>query len=100
MIVINPPDALSHPRFPFMSHRLPLLAAVLFVAAGARAADPQPPQGFTALFNGKDFTNFHGWAIHEKGANPYDLEKLTVEERKAKFDAWTENLKKTWTIDN
>jgi hypothetical protein len=82
-----------------MSNRLSCLALLLAVA-GASAAEPQPPSGFTALFNGKDFTNFKGWAIHEKGANPYDLEKLTPEERKAKFDAWTENLKKTWKIDN
>jgi len=66
----------------------------------ARAADPQPPQGFTSLFNGKDFTNFRGWAIHEKGGSPIDMAKLTEVERKAKFDAWTENLKKTWSIDN
>ena len=83
-----------------MSHRLPFLVLILAFASAATAADPQPPQGFTALFNGKDFTNFHGWAIHEKGANPIDMAKLTEEERKAKFDAWTENLKKTWSIDN
>ncbi|MCU0706541.1 MAG: DUF1080 domain-containing protein, partial [Fimbriiglobus sp.] len=56
--------------------------------------------GFTALFNGKDFTNFKGWAIHEKGGSPVDLAKLTPEERKAKFDAWTADLKNHWTIED
>ena len=40
---------------------LPLfcLAAALSIARGA---DNQPPSGFTALFNGKDFT---GWKVPE-----------------------------------
>lgn len=75
-------------------------ASLLLVAAVASAADPTPPKGFTALFNGKDFTNFKGWSIHEKGASPVDLAKLTPEERKAKFDAWTADLKNHWTVDN
>lgn len=73
---------------------------VSLTAAAAPAADPAPPSGFTALFNGKDFTNWKGWAIHEKGGNPIDLAKLSPEERQKKFDAWTENMKQHWTIDN
>ncbi len=79
-----------------------LLAGLVALAlpALAIAAEPTPPKGFTALFNGKDFTNFRGWAIHEKGGNPLDIAKLTPDERQKKFDAWTLDLKKNWTIDN
>jgi hypothetical protein len=84
-----------------MLRRYYLIAAVaVLVPAVALAADPTPPKGFTALFNGKDFTNFKGWAIHEKGGSPVDLAKLTPEERQKKFDAWTADLKNHWTIEN
>ena len=75
------------------------VASMLLLAAVASAADPAPPKGFTVLFNGKDFTNFKGWAIHEKGGNPLEVAKLTPEEKAKKFEAWTEDLKKHWTIE-
>lgn len=71
---------------------------LLAFATAASAADPSPPKGFTALFNGKDFTNFKGWDIHAKGGSPVDLAKLTPEEKKKKFDTWTAALKDHWTI--
>ena len=83
----------------FVSRTALALAAFALSLSVATAADPEPPKGFTALFNGKDFTNFKGWAIHEKGGSPLDLAKLTPEERQKKFAAWTENLKQNWTID-
>lgn len=79
-----------------MLRRYFLLAVLL--TAPAFAADP--PKGFTALFNGKDFTNFKGWDIHGKGGSPVELAKLTSEERQAKFDAWTADLKNHWTVEN
>ncbi len=81
-----------------LTRLLPALA--LMLPAAVAAADPVPPKGFTALFNGKDFTNFRGWDIHGKGGNPLDLAKQTAEEKTKRFDAWTENLKKTWTVEN
>jgi hypothetical protein len=76
------------------------LSALLLLAAVSVAADPAPPKGFTALFNGKDFTNFKGWDIHGKGGNPVELAKLTADERQKLFDGWTAALKDHWTIDN
>lgn len=76
------------------------VASLLLVAAVCSAADPVPPKGFTALFNGKDFTNFKGWDIHGKGGSPVDLAKLTPEERQKKFDAWTADLKNHWTVED
>ena len=76
-------------------------AALALLTGGALiAADPAPPKGFTALFNGKDLTGWHGWAIHEKGGNPADLAKLSPEERQKKIDAWTADAKKHWSVEN
>ena len=82
-----------------MASRLLPALVLLALPAFAFAAEPAPPKGFTPLFNGTDFTNFKGWAIHEKGGSPLDVAKLSPEERKKKFDAWTEDMKKNWTID-
>ena len=52
------------------------IVALAACAACLRAQDvaapkpAQPPEGFKALFNNKDLTGWHGWAIHSKGANP------------------------------
>ncbi len=81
--------------------RLALVGFLAFaLPAFADAAEPTPPKGFTALFNGKDFTNFRGWSIHDKGGSPLEIAKLTADERQKKFDAWTVDLKKNWTIEN
>jgi hypothetical protein len=81
-----------------MVHRLLAATLVAIVAAAAPAADP--PAGFTSLFNGKDFTGWYGWKIHEKGGSPVDLAKLTPEEKAAKIAAWTEDMRANWKIEN
>jgi Domain of Unknown Function (DUF1080) len=79
-----------------MRFHVPLLT--LLLACPLTAAEP--PKGFTPLFNGKDLDGWHGWAIHDKGAGPLDLAKLTPEERAKKIDAWTANAKKHWKVEN
>jgi hypothetical protein len=89
-----------------MSNRLILPAAALALGLAllasrhGPAADPAPPKGFTAIFNGKDLTGWHGWAIHEKGAGPYDMAKLSPEERQKRVERWTEDAKKHWSVEN
>src|SRR5262245_24187651 len=78
---------------------LSLLAAVL-TASLTLAADPVPPKGFTPLFNGKDLSGWHGWAIHAKGAGPIDFAKLSPDEQKKQVAAWTEDAKKHWSVEN
>lgn len=77
-----------------------LLASVVAALLTLTAIAADPPPGFTAVFNGKDFSGLHGWGIHDKGGSPVDLAKLTPEQRKEKFAAWTEDMKKHWQIDN
>jgi hypothetical protein len=82
---------------------------ILILASGlamlpnlCRAGEPKPPEGFTALFNGKDLTGWHGWDIHGNGNRfgPYDMEKMSPEERAKKIEEWTEDAKKHWSVDN
>ena len=86
-----------------MSRFLPaaLSAAVgLFAAAPTPAADPKPPAGFTALFNGTDLSGWHGWPVHAKGANPYDVAKMSPEGKAKSFADWTEQAKKHWSVED
>ena len=83
-----------------MSIRLPLLATTVLCAGVLQAADPVAPKGFTPLFNGKDFTGWRGWNIHEAKANPYDFAKLSKEEQEKKQAAWNESIKKHWSVEN
>ncbi len=78
--------------------RLYLVLIALIIALPARAAEPLP--GFTPLFNGKDLTGWHGWAIHAKGAGPYALAELSPEERAQRIAEWAEDARKHWSVEN
>jgi Domain of Unknown Function (DUF1080) len=73
-----------------------LLLALLILAGPAGAADPQPPPGFTALFNGKDLAGWHGMPHFD----PYKLAAMPDEQRQAQIQKWTEDAKKHWTVEN
>ena len=74
-----------------------LLALALFPFALPLMA-AEPPKGFTPLFNGKDLSGWHGWAIHAKGAAPADLAKLEPDARAAKVNEWTADAKTHWSV--
>lgn len=83
--------------------RLALPAVVFGLCLGlAPAADPpaapKPPAGFTALFNGKDLSGWHGWAIHAKGASPDDVAKLSPEDKAKQIESWTADAVKHWSV--
>lgn len=70
--------------------------AVLASGATFIFAAPTPPDGFTALFNGKDLT---GW----RGGDTFDhraLLAMPAEKREAQIAKWNENFKPHWTIQN
>ena len=50
--------------------------------ASIRAEDVKPPQGFTAVFNGKDMTGWHGMPHFD----PRQLAAMSEGDRKAKID--------------
>lgn len=76
-----------------------VFVATLMLAAGAtvRAADVNvPPDGFVALFNGKDLAGWRGGTTE----NPLDRLKLEPKERAAKDKASLEDIQKHWTVEN
>ncbi|MBL9142970.1 MAG: DUF1080 domain-containing protein [Verrucomicrobiaceae bacterium] len=70
-----------------------LLAAHLFAASLAHAADPQPPEGFKAIFNGKDLA---GWY----GLNPHSVVKLTGEKKDAALKKMRDEFAANWKAEN
>jgi hypothetical protein len=67
-------------------------AAAIVVAAQA----PQPPTGFTPLFNGHDLA---GW----RGGDTFDHRKLLAmpeAERAAQIAKWTATMRQHWRVEN
>ncbi len=62
----------------------------------ARAAEGSvPPQGFVALFNGKDLTGWHGMPHFD----PRKLAAMTDDERTRQVARWTKDAKQHWTAE-
>lgn len=72
---------------------LPLAALLCAPLAALPAAEPQPPAGFVAIFNGKDFTGWHGF-------NPHAVTKLEGEKRAAALQAMREDFPNHWSVEN
>jgi hypothetical protein len=72
------------------------LLLVLLLVLPSNAEEVRPPEGFAALFNGKDLTGWHGQADFD----PYRLDSLSVEERKGLIEHWTEDAKKHWKAES
>ena len=66
---------------------------VLSVSFSLHAAEPTPPEGFRAIFNGKDLT---GWY----GLNPHSIAKLEGEKREAALKQQREDFAKHWRVEN
>ncbi len=80
-------------RFPVRTAAGVLLAAVAVTAATrptARAEDPKPPTGFTALFNGKDLTGWQGNIdMKQRATLPKEkLEALASQRNKTAAEHW------------
>ena len=68
---------------------------ILVFALGNRllAAEPIPPAGFRAIFNGKDLT---GWY----GLNPHSVDKLTGEKLDAALKQMRDEFPTHWRVEN
>lgn len=71
-------------------------ALLVCTAANLTAADNVPPQGFTAIFNGKDLTGWYGLEHFD----PRKLWAMTPEEQAAKRDANKKEFEAHWTVQN
>ena len=69
------------------------ISLVLALPIASRAAEPKPPQGYVAIFNGKDLTGWHG-------LNPHRGAKLTGEKKEANLAAQRAEFPKNWTVEN
>jgi hypothetical protein len=72
-----------------------ILCAIGLVTTTALAADNTPPEGFRALFNGTDFTGWHGMGHFD----PNKLAAMTDEERAEKRTKDMEDLKAHWKVE-
>src|SRR5437660_3272813 len=71
------------------------LAVTFCLTPSARAAEGAgPPNGFVALFNGKDLAGWHGMPHFD----PYKLAAMPAEQRQQEIKKWTEDAGKHWTI--
>lgn len=73
-----------------------VFALTVACVAPLLAADNTPPEGFTALFNGKDFTGWHGVGTED----PKKMQALSAEERAARYTASQADLAAHWKVDN
>ena len=72
--------------------KLTLLCSLL-CALTVSAADPTPPPGFRAIFNGRDLTGWHG-------LNPHSVVKLTGEKKDAALAKMREEFTTYWRVEN
>jgi hypothetical protein len=79
---------------PFLSFALTAITVFLGTSARAETDEPKPPKGFTALFNGRDLSGWHGMPDFD----PVKLATMPEAERKAQIEKWTEDAKKHWII--
>jgi hypothetical protein len=75
-----------------MKTTLPLLFTGLLMMS-VSAADPTPPSGFRALFNGKDLA---GWY----GLNPHAVGKLEGEKKAENLKKQREEFPQHWRVEN
>src|SRR5205823_5285465 len=83
-----------------LSPGLIVLAALVSQPGRLAAADDKqgntPPPGFTALFNGKDLSGWHGMPHFD----PYKLAALPEAERRAQIEKWTADARKHWKAED
>lgn len=76
-------------------HFLFLFAVAILLApsGNCQSAEPKPPKGFRAIFNGKDLTGWHG-------LNPHRVVKLTGEKKEAALKKQRAEFPVNWTVEN
>ncbi len=74
-----------------MKRLLPLVT--LFALSSLHAAEPAPPEGFRAIFNGKDLAGWHGH-------NPHLSAKLKDDKKAENLQKQREEFASHWRIEN
>jgi hypothetical protein len=66
----------------------------------AARADNTPPEGFTALFNGRDLTGWKGLPVKEKLDNPAERAKAAPDVMKKAQAAADERMRQHWKVED
>ena len=77
----------------FFSALLASALAGLWLQASSSAAEPSPPAGFRAIFNGRDLK---GWY----GLNPHSVVKLTGDAKQANLAQQRADFSKDWKVES
>ncbi len=72
------------------------LAAAFLLLVSSSLSAAEPPEGFRAIFNGKDLEGWHGMPHFD----PRDLARMPEEMRKKQITEWTNDAKLHWTVEN
>ena len=72
------------------------LAAAFLLLVSSSLSAAEPPEGFRAIFNGKDLEGWHGMPHFD----PRDLARMPEEMRKKQITEWTNDAKQHWTVEN
>jgi hypothetical protein len=74
-----------------------IVALTVIIATGAWVqSPPQPPKGFTSIFNGKDLT---GWRGRQPNYNPVEESALSKEALAEKQTQWNAARDQHWRVD-
>ena len=69
---------------------------LVFIVIAPGANSQQPPEGFTAIFDGKSLDGWHG----RPHFSPTKLAAMPAEERDAKLSEWMADAEKHWTVES
>lgn len=72
------------------------LAAAFLLLVSSSLSAAEPPEGFRAIFNGKDLEGWHGMPHFD----PRDLARMPEEMRKKQITEWTNDAKQHWSVEN
>jgi len=78
-------------RISSLSIALCLVTSLLLTSA--EAGKPQPPEGFKAIFNGKDLSGWHG-------LNPHSVAKLEGDAKEAKLQEMKDEFADHWYVED
>lgn len=70
-----------------------ILLLTFLLSLQSTAADPTPPAGFRAIFNGRDLS---GW----QGLNPHSVAKLQGEKKDAALAKMRDEFSQHWRVEN
>jgi len=90
---------MSHLYQPFVALAI-TCAMMLHGPAAIAQENNQPPEGFTALFNGKDIEGWTGGKTEDPVKIKKNLEGMNDEQRKAYYAKINADINKNWSVAN